>query len=81
MISEPLGLSLLASSFAFLDDFFFFVILLAIYLFSVLWVWTRALTAALIWTGSSGQTATISARSEGSSEGSIVGCFGDSGVN
>ena len=44
-------------------------------------VWTNALIAALICAGSSGQTATISAKSGGSSEVSICPCFGDSGVN
>ena len=53
----------------------------AIYLISVIWVWPNALIAALICSGSSGQTATISARSEGSSEVSILACFGDLGVN
>ena len=39
------------------------------------------LTAALICSGSCGQTAMISARSKGSSEVSILGCSGDFGVN
>ena len=54
---------------------------MAIYFISVIWVWTNALTAALICSGSEGQRATISARSEGSSEVSILGCFWDFGVN
>ncbi|MFC1794912.1 hypothetical protein ACFL3Q_15155 [Planctomycetota bacterium] len=37
--------------------------------------------AALICAGSSGQTATISAKPDGSLEVSICPCFGDSGVN
>ena len=47
----------------------------------LLCVLTNALIAALICSGSSGQTATISARSEGSSEVSILACFWDLGVN
>jgi len=44
-------------------------------------VWIKALTAALICSGSFGQIATISARSGGSSEMSILPCFGDFCVN
>ena len=42
---------------------------------------TIALIAALICSGSPGQTAMISARSEGSSEVCILACFWDLGVN
>ena len=58
-----------------------FAIVFAIYFLSALCVLISALIAALICSGSSGQTATISARSVGSSEVSISPCFRDLGVN